>query len=79
MKVNVLRNYTCQKDFAGNRFELTIKEGLNKTEMSYKVIKKGKSLDQFSMAEQEVFRKMESDLAENDAVFNELAEQLNRL
>lgn len=79
MKMTVLRKLTGQKDVAGKRYKVTINEGLKKIERSYELITKSKSLDQYSPEDQEVFRKIESDLTGSDTDFAGLEDEINRL
>lgn len=65
---------------AGKRYQVTvITLPDSRIERSYELVSKSKSLEEYSPADQDIFRSMESEISGLSADFADLEEELNRI
>ena len=64
---------------AGKRYQVTVITLPDRIERSYELVSKSKSLEEYSPADQDIFRSMESEISGLSADFAGLEEELSRI
>ena len=73
-----MKKVICRTD-AGKRYQVTVITLPDRIERSYELVSKSKSLEEYSPADQDIFRSMESEISGLSADFAGLEEELNRI